>query len=160
MVLSALACVATRRLLKPILPQLRPDLPREVARDLVEHNFMSSTTSLWNVLYRRDVTLDLNALPEDLPVVFIHGTDDATAPIGSIRRLAKRRSSSQLVELAGVDHHPWLRRPSEVGRLITTSTGVGRTSYADREPDEQRISWTPWNAGEHRGFLEFGSEKL
>ncbi|MCH7584508.1 MAG: alpha/beta fold hydrolase [Acidobacteria bacterium] len=49
MVLTALVCVATRRLLGPILPMVIRDIPPEVARDLVEHNFMSSTTSLWNV---------------------------------------------------------------------------------------------------------------
>jgi len=121
MVLAALACVATRRLLGPALPMLIRDVPREVARDLVEHNFMSSTTSLWNVLYRRDVTLDFDALPENLRVVFIHGTEDATAPIDTIRALVKRRPSSRLVELAGVDHHPWLRLPSQVGAVITSA---------------------------------------
>jgi len=119
MVLTALVCVLTRRLLGPILPMLIRDVPPEVARDLVEHNFMSSTTSLWNVLYRRDVTFDLNALPEDLPVLFIHGTDDATAPIGSIRGLVDGRRRSQLVELVGVDHHPWLRHPTECAERIS-----------------------------------------
>jgi pimeloyl-ACP methyl ester carboxylesterase len=122
MVLTALACVATRRLLGPILPMLIRDVPPEVARDLVEHNFMSSTTSLWNVLYRRDVTLDLDALPEDLPVVFIHGTDDATAPIDSIRGLVDGRLSSQLVELIGVDHHPWLRCPAECAERVSRAS--------------------------------------
>ncbi|GMQ86789.1 MAG: hypothetical protein BMS9Abin07_2386 [Acidimicrobiia bacterium] len=137
MVLTALACVATRRLLGPILPMLIRDVPREVARDLVEHNFMSSTTSLWNVLYRRDVTVDLDELPEKLPVVFIHGTDDDTAPIHSIRRLVEERSSRQLLELAGVDHHPWLRQPTECAELITHA-GRGLARSADSLLQERR----------------------
>jgi len=128
MALTALVCVTTRRLLGPILPLFIRDVPREVARDLVEHNFMSSTTSLWNVLYRRNVTNDLDALPDELPVVFIHGTHDATAPIDPIRRLVEERSSRQLFELPGVDHHPWLRRPTECARLITLAGGSGSLS--------------------------------
>ena len=113
MVLTALACMTTRRLLGPLLPLVLRDIPREVARDLVEHNFMSSTTSLWSVLYRHDPAEDLQSLPAHVPVLFIHGDEDATAPIEAVRRLAMNRPGSRLVELAGVDHHPWLRSPGE-----------------------------------------------
>ncbi len=128
MVLTGLACVTTRRLLKPLLPLILRDIPREVARDLVEHNVMSSTTSLWNVLYRRDLATDFDALPDDLPVTFIHGTQDATAPIDSIRRLTAGHQNRELIELPGIDHHPWLRDPaactaviSDTGRLVATA---------------------------------------
>lgn len=124
MMLTALVCVVTRRLLGPVLPLVIRDVPPEVARDLVEHNVMSSTTSLWNVLYRRDVAADLDAVPDDLPVVFIHGTKDTTAPISPIRRLVKGLSSRQLIELVGVDHHPWLRRPAECVEAILAAAGV------------------------------------
>ncbi len=121
MVLSAVVCIVTRRLLGPVLPLLIRDVPRDVARDLVEHNFMSSTTSLWNVLYRRDVRSDAEALPEGLPVTFIHGTEDTTAPIGQIRRLVQERDGWRLVELSGVDHHPWLRQPEACVELIAAT---------------------------------------
>lgn len=124
MVLTALVCVLTRRLLGPVLPLVIRDVPAEVARDLVKHNFMSSTTSLWNVLYRRDVADDLNAVPDNLPVVFIHGTEDATAPIDPIRRLVDGRPNRQLMELVGVDHHAWLRRPARCVESILNAVGV------------------------------------
>ncbi|HDL49812.1 MAG TPA: alpha/beta hydrolase [Actinobacteria bacterium] len=146
MVLTALVCVATRRLLGPILPMLIRDVPREVARDMVEHNFMSSTTSLWNVLYRRDVALDLDALPEDLPVMFIHGTDDATAPIDAVRRLVDGRAGRQLIELTGVDHHPWLRNPAECAELITATGRLGRLPSADGGSGGRWISSAAWGA--------------
>ncbi len=126
MVVTAIVCVLTRRLLGPILPYVIRDVPREVARDLVEHNLMSSTTSLWNVLYRRDVRPDADSLPENLPVVLIHGTRDTTAPIDEVRQLADERPAWQLVELEGVDHHPWLRRPETCAELI-----VGAAVTAD-----------------------------
>ena len=124
MVLTALVCVLTRRLLGPVLPLVIRDVPAEVARDLVKHNFMSSTTSLWNVLYRRDVADDLNAVPHNLPVVFIHGTEDATAPIEPIRRLVDGRPNRKLIELVDVDHHPWLRRPARCVESILNAAGV------------------------------------
>ncbi|NOY56141.1 MAG: alpha/beta hydrolase [Actinobacteria bacterium] len=156
MVLTAAVCVATRRLLGPILPLLLRDVPREVARDLVEHNFMSSTTSLWNVLYRRDITLDLDALPEDLPVVFIHGTDDTTAPIDAIRRLADGRPHRRLIELAGVDHHPWLRDPTGCAGLIGAAGRLAGAPSADVESDG-RIDSGPWDMQEEgSGVPEFG----
>ncbi len=111
MVLSAVACVVTRRLAGPLLPLLLRDVPREVARDLVEHNVMSSTTSLWEVLYRHDPADDLARLPAKIPVVFLHGAEDTTAPVAAVRRIAEGRPNSRLVVLPGVDHHPWLRVP-------------------------------------------------
>jgi len=118
MVLTGLACVTTRRLLGPLLPLILRDIPREVARDLVEHNVMSSTTSLWNVLYRRDAVDDLDALAPDLPVTFIHGTKDDTAPIDSIRAVTDGYENRKLIELEGVDHHPWLRAPGACATAI------------------------------------------
>ncbi|GMQ93828.1 MAG: hypothetical protein BMS9Abin12_1308 [Acidimicrobiia bacterium] len=122
MVLTVVVCIGIRRILGPVLPFVIRDVPREVARDLVEHNFMSSTTSLWNVLYRRDVRADADALPDGLPVQFIHGTNDTTAPIGQIRRLVLEREDWRLVELSGVDHHPWLRQPETCAELIAANT--------------------------------------
>ena len=62
MVLTAVACVVTRRLVGRLLPRLLRDLAPEVARDLVEHNLMSSTTSLWNVLHRSDLAAEADLL--------------------------------------------------------------------------------------------------
>jgi len=118
MVLSVVVCIGVRRILGPVLPFVIRDVPREVAQDLVEHNFMSSTTSMWNVLYRRSVRADAAALPKEFPVVFIHGTDDTTAPIGPIRRMVSERDDWRLVELEGVDHHPWLRQTEKCANLI------------------------------------------
>ncbi len=118
MVLTALACMTTRRLLGPLLPRILRDIPPEVARDLVEHNFMSSTTSLWEVLYRHDPTEDLKNLPPDIPVLLIHGDRDATAPAEMVRQLVDLHPRARLVEFQEVDHHPWLRSPSDCAAAI------------------------------------------
>ncbi len=119
--LTVATCVATRRLFGPFLPYLVRDVPREVAEDLVEHNFMSSTTSLWNVLYRHDPAEDLASLDDGVPVTFIHGTADDTAPLDAVRALAASRPGWRLVELDGVDHHPWLRDPEACAAAIATA---------------------------------------
>lgn len=132
---TMLACVVTRRVARGLLPHLVRDVPRVVAQDLVQHNAMSSATSLWNVIYRHDSAADAAALPPALPVLCIHGRDDRTAPIDGIRSLHRHRSDWALLEL-DADHHPWLRQPgachAAIGQLLdriqrpaaVTSTGA------------------------------------
>lgn len=109
MLVTAVACVLGRRILGPLLPRLLPRLPREVAEDLVKHNFMASTTSLWEVLYRRDLEVDAAALPDRIPVQLIHGAEDETAPLDGVGSLASSRPGWRLDVLPGCGHHPWLR---------------------------------------------------
>jgi pimeloyl-ACP methyl ester carboxylesterase len=111
MAATALACVLTRRVVGHVLPYVLCDLPRPIAEDLVKHNVMSSTTSLWEVLYRHDLVPDVAALPSDVPVHCIHGTADETAPADGLRVLAAGRANWRPLFLDGIDHHPWLRRP-------------------------------------------------
>lgn len=118
MALTAVACIATRRLLAPLVPRVVRDIPPVVARDMVEHNVLSSTTSLWEVLYRHDAAADLDALPDRIAVAFIHGDRDTTAPITAVEALAGGRDTARLLTLPDVDHHPWLRQPADCAALI------------------------------------------
>ncbi len=135
---TALACVLTRRLAGRLLPMLLPDLPTMVARDLVKHHMLSSTSSLWKVLYRHDLEQAASALPSDLAALLIHGDRDTSAPIESARALASGRARWKFHSLDGVDHHPWLREPQQcmnlivawVDQLIMDATPVHRTSPA------------------------------
>lgn len=120
------ACLTTRRLLGPLLPRLLPAYPREVAEDLVEHNAWSSTTSLWEVLYSRDLALDAAALPGRLPVHAVHGSDDTTAPIATVRTLATAHGWG-FTQLPGVDHHPWLRAPETCASVLDEFAGPARS---------------------------------
>jgi len=113
MLVTAAACLVTRRLLGRLLPHLLHDYPREIAEDLVKHNLMSSTTSLWEVLYRHDLAADADALPERVPVLCLHGTNDSTAPLDGVLRLASPRPNWGVRLLQGADHHPWLRATDE-----------------------------------------------
>lgn len=115
---TALACVITRRVAGRLLPRLLSDIPREVAEDLVAHNVVSSTSSLWEVLYRHDLHAEAAATAQILPVLVLHGSADLTAPLAGAQELVARRAMWELRVLGGVDHHPWLRAPRECLRHI------------------------------------------
>lgn len=117
--LVIVTCLVTRRVLGRLLPYVVRSVPREVAEDLVKHTLCSSTSSLWEVVYRYDPTPDLGSLPPDVGVTFIHGDRDLMAPLTAVERLVSQRPEWQLQVLGGVDHHAFLRQPEECLRLIT-----------------------------------------
>lgn len=119
MLVTAAVCVFTRRVVGRLLPRLLPSYPRAVAEDLVKHNMLSSTTSLWEVLYRRDLTVDADALPDRIRVHCLHGAEDASAPHAGVHALADGRPGWRVTVLPGVDHHPWLRAPEVCVRALT-----------------------------------------
>jgi len=108
---TAIACILTRRVVGRLLPRLLRDIPREVAEDLVAHTMVSSTSSLWEALYRHDLRAEAEATAQILPVLMLHGGADLTAPLAGAQALATARSTWEMRVLDGVDHHPWLRAP-------------------------------------------------
>jgi len=110
MVLAAAICMITRRIFGRFIPYFRPDLPREVAADIVKHSWRSFTSSFWEVVCNYDAKRDADALG-DLPVLCIHGDQDDTAPLTGAMALANGRLNWKIHVLDGVDHHPWLRAP-------------------------------------------------
>ena len=108
--LTIATCLFTRWVLGRVLPYMARHVPREVAEDLVKHTWRSSTSSLWEVVYRYDATPDLGSV--DTPVLFIHGDRDVMAPVHAVEPLAQEEQR-QLKVLTGVDHHPFLRDPAQ-----------------------------------------------
>ncbi|MHB1298333.1 MAG: alpha/beta fold hydrolase [Gemmatimonadaceae bacterium] len=112
MLLASLACVLTRRLFRHVIPGLVSDFPREVTDDLVLHTWRSSTSTLWEAIYRFDVFRTADALPRQLPVLLLHGTLDETAPLTGVQELIRPHPDWTLRILEGGDHHPLLRDPA------------------------------------------------
>ena len=110
-ILAMITCILTRRVFGWLLPRILTDIPRAVAEDLVMHTWRSSTSSLWEVVYRYDAAPDLRSFNESLPVLMIHGREDDVAPFAAIQKLAEERPNWRLEALDGVDHHPYLRNP-------------------------------------------------
>lgn len=138
MAIASLTCLLTRRLIRPILRRLSRDLPRDVADDLVLHTWRSSTSTLWEGIYRHDVVDDVARLPSDLPILLLHGDRDETAPLSAIPRVMAAHPRTALRVLRGVDHHPVLRQPGLVNMEIAEF--VRRTSRI-------HLSASAWPAG-------------
>lgn len=124
--LAAITCVVTRRLMKGVLRKLARDLPPEVVDDLVLHTWRSSTSTLWEGVYRHDVVQDIAQLPTDLPVLLLHGSRDDTAPIAGIHRVLLAHPRAELRVLEGADHHPMLRQPERVLQAIRHAVPSGQ----------------------------------
>lgn len=120
--LAAVTCILTRRLFGRLLPRLRSDIPREVAEDLVQHTWRSSTSSLWEAVYRYDAAGDADRLDPTVPVRCLHGDLDPIAPLAGIRKLCAGRANWTLEVMPGVDHHPLLRDPQRCLRAIECIT--------------------------------------
>jgi len=130
-VLTTVACILTRRVFGRVLPYLIRHVPREVAEDLVKHTWRSSTSSLWEVLYRYDPGDDLKRLPPRIGVLCIHGDQDVMAPLAAIERLTARRPHWRLQVLPGVDHHPFLRDPEACMALIDAFIATATDNHID-----------------------------
>ncbi|MAW82486.1 MAG: hypothetical protein CMI63_19795 [Parvularcula sp.] len=116
--LTIIACLITRRVLGKFLPYLIRDMPKEVVADLVKHTWISSTSSLWEVVYRYDALSDILRIPERIDVLCIHGDRDTTAPLFSLDLIQKHRPGWRIEMLHDVDHHPFLRDTARCIELI------------------------------------------
>ena len=125
MVLAAVICMITRRVFGRLVPYFRRDLPREVATDIVKHSWRSFTSSFWEVVCNYDSKKDADALG-DLPVLFIHGDQDDTAPLAGAMALANGRQNWHALILSGIDHHPWLRAPEVCQDAIASPMIISR----------------------------------
>jgi len=94
-VVAAVVCVVSRRLFGRMLPHMVHDLPHEVVEDSVTHTWRSSTSTLWEVLYRYDLARDVARLRPALPVggAPARGRAGCAARPGITATMAARRRS-------------------------------------------------------------------
>src|SRR3989339_735582 len=130
MALAAIACVVTRRVLGRLLPFVIRDLPREVVQDLVRHTWRSSTSSLWEAVYRYNLARDAARLRRGVPVLFLHGDRDTTAPLAGVFDLRNGRTDWEIRTIPGADHHPFLRDTATCLQAIAGPT-VAASSALD-----------------------------
>ncbi len=128
MVPFALACLLGRRLLGWAAAMLAgDDVPREVAEDLNQMTWRSSTSTMWEVIYRYDVTADLLQLPTSVAVTFLHGDQDRSAPLDGIRDLARLRPSVAVHVRPGADHSLPLKHREWVREQIIAAMPASST---------------------------------
>jgi pimeloyl-ACP methyl ester carboxylesterase len=115
MIPFALACLLGRRLLGWAAPLLARDVPRAVAEDLNQMTWRSSTSTMWEVIYRHDLAADVARLPSSMPMLCLHGDADESAPLDRMRELQLIHPNCVIRVYPGADHQlplrhsPWLR---------------------------------------------------
>ena len=131
LVLAVAVCILTRRVLRRVLPRFLTNMPLEVVQDLMLHTWRSSTSTIWDGIYRYDLAPDADRLPQELPMLLIHGDRDTTAPLAGAQRLAAHHPAAVLLTLPGVDHHPLLRDPSRCVEAIRAFSAIGASHVLD-----------------------------
>ena len=123
--LARLVCEAVCRI-RPATAVLAPflirDLPPEVAADGARHTWTSYSRTLKAVVVEHRVADDLQRV--QVPVTFLHGRHDHTAPLEHVTRLADalHRSGHQVrLEVAEGDHHLPVRNAAVVAAAIGTA---------------------------------------
>ena len=97
-------------------------VPAAVAIDGVRHTWTSYQRTLNNVVLGEPAAALLNKT--SCTVTAVHGSNDQVCRPSFARTLAEEQPRLSLQILAGVDHHPSLRAPDQVARLITTPSGT------------------------------------
>lgn len=87
MIPLALYCLLGRKVLGWAAPLLVRDVPRVVAEDINQMTWRSSTSTMWEVIYRHDLAADLTRIPADIPLLCLHGDHDTSAPLDRMRAL-------------------------------------------------------------------------
>ena len=108
MVIAAITCLLTRFIARKLIFRFLDNYPKEVLEDLVKHNFLSSTTSLWNVIYNQSIYDNIDLINPDVFIKCIHSLDDDTAPYNAVANLVQKHDSIKLSVLENSGHHPWL----------------------------------------------------
>jgi pimeloyl-ACP methyl ester carboxylesterase len=115
MIPFALACLLGRRLLGWAAPLMARDVPRAVAEDLNQMTWRSSTSTMWEVIYRHDLAADVVRLPSSMPMLCLHGDADESAPLDRMRELQILHPNCVIRVYPGADHQlplhhsPWVR---------------------------------------------------
>lgn len=91
MVPFGLACLLGRRLFGWALPLILRDLPRDVVEGLKQMTWRSSTSTMWEGIYRHDLAADVARVPAHVPVSACTAT--GTRPLPWVACATSRRGT-------------------------------------------------------------------
>lgn len=129
MIPFALACLLGRRLLGWAAPLIARDVPRAVAEDVNQMTWRSSTSTMWEVIYRHDLTADIAVLPATLPLLCLHGDRDESAPLDRVLELRAKHPNCEIRVYPGADHQLPLQQPQWVrDQLMSVVTTPSRAT--------------------------------
>lgn len=92
-----------RPLWRTLIPLVARRFPPPVARDGVMHTWRSFSGTLDHCIFGTTVE-QVRELAAQLPVLFVHGDADDTAPIATVRELAADLPQASLITAPGAGH--------------------------------------------------------
>ena len=126
----------TRPLCRLLAPLLLPALPAAVARDGVLHTWRSLSGTLDHCVFA--ATLDqVRRQAAPVPVLLVHGSADAIAPVDNVRALARSLPHARLQEMPDGSHDLPQSHPDQLAGLVrafVAEVGAGAvgTAVGDR----------------------------
>ena len=76
---------------------------------------MSASASAAAALQRMNLDIDVrHVLPDGVPTLILHATDDRAIPVGASRQMADHIPNAKLVEIESGDHLPFYDKPDEM----------------------------------------------
>jgi pimeloyl-ACP methyl ester carboxylesterase len=93
------------------------NIPKDVFKDAGKHTWVSYYHTLDEVIINTDLQ-ELASRIKDKRILFIHGSDDAAAPIENVEALLPIFTNAEFERLPDADHHVFLTDPAKVWALI------------------------------------------
>ncbi len=116
---------------------LRPDLPPQIARDGVQHTWVSYSETLRRLLLAAEASAWLDEI--DVPVLFVAGTGDPVCDLAWLDHLAARHPGVTVERWQG-DHDLPLSYDSEVIRRIAELADVSSSAEGPRQDEPRHLS--------------------
>jgi pimeloyl-ACP methyl ester carboxylesterase len=96
----------------------KPDnLTKDVYKDAKKHTWQSYANSLNEIVIKPDLRAFSKAI-KDKKIVFIHGTEDISAPFKSAKAYAEMFSNAEFITVKGGDHQLFLKEPNILWQAI------------------------------------------
>ena len=106
---------ALRPSLRFAAPYFARHLPAAVARDSLLHNYTSYSRTLMNVIVRTRLDRAFDRLAAaSMPITFLHGARDLTAPVNNVRRLIEGHPNWHLDLTPDATHYLPITHPDAV----------------------------------------------
>lgn len=118
--LAHLACTAMCRLrpwLTPLMPHLVRDVPAQVARDVLRHNWLSYSRTMQHVIIEAQPAEWLRQV--QVPILVIQGRQDDTAAVAPVQR-GIADAPNVALEIVDAGHHLIFTQASELATRLRT----------------------------------------
>ena len=93
------------------------NIPKDIFKDVGKHTWVSYYRTLDEVIIDSDLR-ELADKIKDKEILFIHGEEDAAAPIENMEELLPIFNNAKYIRLPKADHQVYLAEPSKVWSLI------------------------------------------